>query len=211
MQKPYVIGITGGSGSGKTFFVEELSQTLATEDYCIFSQDNYYVPIAEQPRDAKGIENFDTLHSIDLEHYRQDLEKLLKGESIQIKEYTFNNPDKSEKILTLHSASLIFIEGIFIFNEKSLTDLIDLKIFVDVNEATRLSRRIIRDSQERGYDLNDVLYRYEVHHYPAYKHHIEPFKDQADLIIPNYSDFSKVIEILLPFLQKKLDNSIIPK
>lgn len=207
MQKPYVIGVTGGSGSGKSFFVDELSEKLKPKEYCIFPQDNYYVPIKEQPRDEKGIENFDTLHSIDLESYHQDLEKLLKGESIQIKEYTFNNPNKSEKLLTLNPAPLIFIEGIFIFNEKSLIDLMDLKIFVDVNEATRLSRRIIRDSKERGYDLEDVLYRYEVHHYPAYKHHIEPFKDQADLIIPNYSNFGKVIDILLPFLQRKLDNT----
>lgn len=204
MSKPFTVGITGGSASGKTLFLEKLLNSFNSNEISLISQDNYYKPLHLQPKDENGIENFDVPASIDFDAYASDLGKLQTGETVKRKEYTFNNPQKAAKVLTFESTPIIVVEGIFVFYYPELANLLDLKIFIDAKDHIKLKRRIIRDKVERGYDLDDVLYRYENHVMPTYEKYIEPFKNDADLIVPNNHNFDKALEIIRTYLRLKL-------
>jgi len=200
MDKPVVIGITGGSGSGKTLFMKELMDQVPNA--ALHSMDNYYIEIAKQPKDKKGVENFDTPESIDQAQFTQDLKKLISGESVELIEYTYNNDrdNKSPNKITIESKPIILVEGIFAFHIEEIRELLDLKLYIEAPDYLMMKRRIIRDSKERGYDLEDVLYRYEHHVTPAYKRFIEPSKQHADLIIPNHEDFKNALKVITAFL-----------
>jgi uridine kinase len=203
MQKPFIVGITGGSASGKTLFLERLLSTFEPGEVCLISQDNYYKPRHMQPVDAQGVHNFDTPYSIDFEAYAADIRKIQAGETVEREEYTFNNASKKPKMLTFNSAPVVVVEGIFVLYYPELADLLDLKIFIDAKDHIKLKRRIIRDKVERGYDLDDVLYRYEMHVMPTYEKYIEPFKSDADLIVPNNHDFDKALDVVRSYLRSK--------
>jgi uridine kinase len=204
MKKPYIVGVSGGSGSGKTYFLQQLIQSFGHDEICLVSQDNYYRPMEEQPIDENGWQNFDLPEAIDYLKYAHDLKQLRNGKVINRLEYTFNKPDKIPAMLTFRSLPVILIEGIFVFYYKEIADLIDLKIFIEAKDHVRIKRRIIRDNQERGYDLQDVLYRYENHVMPAYELYTEPYKSQADFIIPNNHTFDTALEIITTFLKQKI-------
>ncbi len=203
MVKPFIVGITGGSASGKTLFLERLLSTFEEGEVCLISQDNYYKPRHLQPIDSLGIHNFDTPHSIDFEEYASDIRKIQAGETVQREEYTFNNAAKKSKILTFNAAPVVVVEGIFVLYYPELADLLDLKIFIDAKDHIKLKRRIIRDKVERGYDLDDVLYRYEMHVMPTYEKYIKPFKNDADLIVPNNHNFDKALEVIRIYLRAR--------
>ncbi|WP_224999388.1 uridine kinase [Cesiribacter sp. SM1] len=204
MKKPYIVGITGGSASGKTYFLRELLQNFTPSEVCLVSQDNYYRPRHEQPVDENGIKNFDTPYSIDHELYAQDLIALKEGRSVVRQEYTFNNPNAVPKQLEFHPAPVIVVEGIFVFYFPELTRHLDLKVFIEAEEHIKLSRRIVRDKVERGYDLEDVLYRYERHVAPTYNKYIKPFRSDADLVVPNNHGFDNALEVITTFIKSKL-------
>lgn len=194
--RPYIIGITGGSGCGKTLFIKRIMKDFSNEEVCLVSQDNYYRPRNEQPVDENGVQNFDRPESIDITKFTHDLKKLIDGEVIRIKEYTFNNPELNPEIIEFQPAPLIILEGIFIFYVKEISKWIDLRVFVDAPEHIMLKRRIIRDQKERGYDLEDVLYRYEHHVMPAYNKYILPYKSKSDIIINNHENFDEGIRVI---------------
>lgn len=204
MKRPFIIGITGGSASGKTMFLRHLIKSFEKDQLCLISLDEYYKPLAMQPLDEKGIPNFDTPHSIDSAQLQSDLALLLAGQSVTRKEYTFNNPNAEAKAIVYDPAPLIVVEGIFTFYYEEIASLLDLKIFVDAKEDVKLKRRISRDKDERGYDIDDVLYRYEYHVAPNYEKYIEPLKHEADLIIPNNIHFQNALDVLAVFLKSKL-------
>lgn len=203
MKKPFIVGITGGSASGKTLFLERLLSSFETDEVCLISQDNYYKPRHLQPIDAQGVHNFDTPHSIDFEQYAADIRKIQDGETVLREEYTFNNAAKTPKLLSFVSAPVVVVEGIFVLYYPELADLLDLKIFIDAKDHIKLKRRIIRDKIERGYDLDDVLYRYEMHVMPTYEKYIKPFKNEADLIVPNNSSFDMALDVIRTYLRAK--------
>ncbi|MFB9210784.1 uridine kinase [Echinicola jeungdonensis] len=204
MNQPFIVGITGGSASGKTLFLDQLLQAFDPEEVCLISQDNYYKPKDQQPVDEHGIPNFDTPYSIDFDQYSADILKIRQGEQVFRQEYTFNNPKATPKILTFKPAPVVVVEGIFVLYYPELAKLLDLKVFIDAKDYIKLKRRIVRDKVERGYDLDDVLYRYENHVMPNYEKYIEPFKHDADLIIPNNDDFEKALELVKTYLKSKI-------
>jgi uridine kinase len=204
MQKPYLVGITGGSASGKTTFLRKLIGSFAPEDICLISQDNYYHPREIQQQDEKGVTNFDLPTSIDAHSYAQDVFKISQGQSFTRKEYTFNNPHVIPQDLVFNPAPVIIVEGIFVFYFEEVARQLDLKVYIDAKEHVKLHRRIIRDKAERGYDLDDVLYRYLNHVAPTYEKYIEPYKNDADLIIPNNQHFERGLEVLVSFLDSKI-------
>lgn len=204
MNKPYIIGITGGSASGKTLFLEKLLAFFKPHHICLISQDNYYKPYDLQPRDDLGIANFDTPESIDFGEYARDIRKIQSGESVTRLEYTFNNPNRTPRLLTFTPAPIVLVEGIFVLYYQDLADLLDLKLFIDAKDHIKVKRRILRDKVERGYDLDDVLYRYEKHVMPTYEKFIEPLKHEADLIVPNNKGFDKALEVITSHIQNKL-------
>ena len=204
MNKPFTIGITGGSGSGKTYLIENLSSRFKPEEVCLISQDNYYRLREEQIADQNGVTNFDLPSAIDDQRFHNDLLRLKNGETIIKKEYTFNNPNAIPKTIELHPASILIVEGIFVQYFKEIENELDLKIFIEAKDHVKLSRRIRRDNEQRGYDLDDVLYRYQYHVMPVYERYIEPLKHNADLVIPNNSHFDRAIEVLVLSLKARL-------
>lgn len=204
MEKSYIVGITGGSASGKTLFLKSLLNAFKPHQVCLISQDNYYKPRHQQPVDESGIKNFDTPQSIIAEEYARDIATLKEGHQVNRLEYTFNNPDIEPAKLTFKPAPIIVVEGIFVFHFPEVASLLDLKIFIDAEEHIKLKRRIVRDKIERGYDLDDVLYRYEKHVAPTYEKYIKPYKSEADLIIPNNTHFAKALEVLIGFLKNRI-------
>lgn len=201
MNTPFIVGITGGSASGKTLFLKSLLNHFPKEDICLVSQDNYYKDRHLQPKDENGVENFDTPQSIEFDEYTRDIKMLKEGKAVIRKEYTFNNPSVVPKMLEFKPSKIIVVEGLFVFYFPELANLLDLKVFIDAKDYVKLKRRILRDNAERGYDLDDVLYRYEKHVAPTYEKYIEPFKYDADVIIPNNSKFDKGLEVLVSYLK----------
>lgn len=202
---PYIIGITGGSASGKTFFMKSLMDSFDKNDVCRISQDNYYRPINEIPKDENGVENFDLPETIDHHLFAEHIAVLRAGREVHQKEYTFNNPLIKPEILVFEPRPIIIVEGIFVFYFPDIARLIDLKIFVDAKEHVKIKRRIIRDNNERGYDLDDVLYRWEHHVAPTYDKFIQPLRSEADIIINNNTRFETGLEVLTAFLRKKIE------
>ncbi len=200
----YTIGITGGSGSGKTYLIENLSKQFKQEEICLISQDNYYRTREEQITDEKGVKNFDLPAAIDHERFYGYLMKLRQGYEVEKLEYTFNNPNATPKTILLKPAPIIIVEGIFVQYFNEIENELDLKIFIEAKDHVKLSRRIRRDNEQRGYDLDDVLYRYQYHVMPVYEKFIEPLKHSADLVIPNNSHFDRAIEVLVLSLKARL-------
>jgi uridine kinase len=205
MNKPFIVGITGGSASGKSHFLKRLVAAFNSSELTLISQDNYYKLKELQPVDPNGIHNFDTPSSIDNEHLCADLQALVEGKAVQKLEYTFNNASIEPKTITYRPAPLIIVEGLFVFYYPEISNMLDLKVYLDAKEYIKLGRRINRDKVERGYDIEDVLYRYENHVAPMYEKYIKPFKNDADIVIPNNVNFDKALEVLTVFLKSKLN------
>lgn len=202
--KPYLIGITGGSGSGKSSFLGELKKKFPGDQLSVLSQDHYYVQRENQPVDDKGVKNFDTPQSINQEEFIRDVKRLKNGQGITRKEYTYNNPSAIPRNLEFQAAPVIVIEGIFVFFLKEVANLLDLKIFIEADGYLMLKRRIIRDGKERGYDTDDVLYRFDKHVMPTFKNYIQPFREKADIIIPNNKSFKVGLEVVAGFIKNKM-------
>ena len=204
-QRPYIIGITGGSASGKTMFLNNLLKSFSRDEICLISQDNYYRNRQDQEVDAHGYINFDDPKSLDLHQYALDIQTIRTGNSFQKQEYTFNNPDIIPKIMTFEPKPIIVVEGLFVFYYKEIADLLDLKVFIDAKRKLRLDRRIKRDGAERGYgEKEEVLYRWNNHVEPAFQNYIKPYRKTADLVIPNNVHFEKALEILVGYLRGKI-------
>jgi uridine kinase len=204
LKTPFIIGITGGSGSGKTLFLNKLLNQFAANQVCLISQDNYYRKRHEQPIDDQGFQNFDLPDSIDFTEFRKDILALKAGKPVSRLEYTFNNPKAIPKQIVLNPAPVMVVEGIFVLYDHEIADVLDLKVYIDAKDYIKLKRRIIRDEKERGYDLDDVLYRYEHHVMPTYDKYIKPYKMDADLIVPNHTDFSEALSVLSAYIQTKI-------
>jgi uridine kinase len=201
--KPYFVGVSGGSASGKTYLLNQLMKRIPESQITLISQDNYYKVLEQQTRKPDGTVNFDHPDAIDLVKFTQDLQQLMEGQSLTIQEYTFNNPLLTPKMLTYHPAPIILVEGLFIFYKTELFDLLNLKVFVDAEEHIKLSRRIVRDYSERGYKLEEILKQYEQDVIPMYNKFVKPYKESCDIIIPNNYHMDKAIEVLLDHLQIK--------
>jgi len=204
MPAPYTIGITGGSGSGKTYFINELSRHFQPKDICLISQDHYYKPRDTQKVDEKGVKNFDLPESIERTLLYEDIVKLKRGESVFRKEYAFNAPNVALQTLEFRPAPILIVEGLFVQYFPEIEKELDLKIFIEAKDYLKLSRRIRRDNEERGYDLDDVLYRYHHHVMPIYESLIEPLKHRADFIVPNNQHFENALDILVRALKTRL-------
>lgn len=203
-QVPYIIGITGGSGSGKTSFVQDLLDNFTENELSILTMDNYYFPREEQKEDIKGIRNFDLVTAIDIKSFVSDLEKLIRGKAIVRKEYVFNNANKQSKEISVQSNPVILVEGLFVMSNPKIRTLLNLSVYIHAKENLKLIRRIKRDKTERNYPLDDVLYRYENHVLPSYESYIAPHKNDVDLIVNNNTGFENGVEVLKQFIQSKL-------
>ena len=183
--KAFVVGISGRSGSGKTYLLRLLQESFPSNTISVISQDDYYLPITEQQADDQGQINFDLPSSIDQALLATDLRQLATGNSIKKNTYTFNNPSANSQVLSIQPAPIIIIEGLFIYHFQAIAQQLDLKLFIDCEADIALSRRIKRDAKERGYNEDEVLYQWVHHVEPAYINFLLPYKKEAHYTIRN--------------------------
>ncbi|MFC3559147.1 uridine kinase family protein [Pedobacter jamesrossensis] len=208
-KKPFIIGIAGGSGSGKTFFLNCFLHHFKQDEVTLVSQDDYYIPAGEMTQEENKLYNFDLPSTIDSQQFLKDIKQLLDGEVVYKKEYNFNNPLAVVKILEIKSAPIIIVEGLFILHFKEIAALLDHMIFVDADEQVALDRRIKRDGLERGYPEEDVLYKWHNHVLPAYKEYLLPYKDQCHKIVINNTNKAEEIIAITDDISVELRNTVL--
>jgi uridine kinase len=192
-QKPYIIGVTGSSGSGKTFFLKCFLKHFGANEITLISQDDYYIPTNTKTREENRLHNFDLPTSISRNEFYQDIMSLIQGKKVYKEEYRFNNPELKPKILEITPAPILIVEGLFIFHYQEVNALLDHRIFIHANEEIALKRRIKRDFDERGYIEEDVLYKWNNHVLPAFNKYLLPYKNQSDQVIENNTDNAEEI------------------
>jgi uridine kinase len=200
--KPLLIGIAGGSGSGKTTFLHHAVNILGKGNVAVVSQDNYYHRIEQQLEDDNGMVNFDLPTSIDREHFYSDLSTLLSREKIVKHEYTFNNPAATPKEIVIDPADILIVEGLFVFHYQEIYDLCDIRVYIDADLDIRLHRRINRDGKERGYTEDVVLYQWNNHVRPAELLYLEPYRESCSIIVDNTHSFENGMQILLDLIRE---------
>ncbi|MFY0673830.1 MAG: uridine kinase [Bacteroidia bacterium] len=201
--KPYLVGITGGSASGKSRFLRKISGLL-NKKVAVLSLDDFYKPIEKQKKDENGIVNFDLPESIDRAQLVLCLNQLKAGNSVKLKEYDFNNPNTTEaRFKTVESRPIILIEGLFIFHFQEVFSELDLKIFIHADDQIRFARRIARDTQERGITPEMVTYQWQNHVKPSYNDFLAPYKNKVDLVVNNNRSFDEALIMLHQFLQNR--------
>jgi len=198
--RPYIVGISGGSASGKTSFLKKLRKALPEEAISIVSQDNYYRPKEHQEIDVNGQINFDLPTSINRTAFFNDMMKLRNGETLVIEEYGFNNPAGQKNELTIKPAPIIVMEGLFIFHYEEIRNALDLKVYIDTRDELKLARRLKRDKDERGYAEDTVLYQWHNHVMPSYHQYLRPYRDDADVIVTNNISYDKGLFVLVNHL-----------
>ncbi|RZK67880.1 MAG: uridine kinase [Pedobacter sp.] len=208
-KKPFIIGIAGGSGSGKTFFLNCFLHHFKQDEVTLVSQDDYYIPAGDMTQEENKLYNFDLPSTIDSEQFLRDIKQLTSGEVVYKKEYNFNNPLAVVKILEIKSAPIIIVEGLFILHFKEIAALLDHTIFVDADEQVALDRRIKRDGLERGYPEDDVLYKWHNHVVPAYKEYLLPYREQCNKVIMNNTNEPDEIIAITENISNDLRNSIL--
>lgn len=175
-----IIGICGGSGSGKTTLLKRLAKSFNSLNPSVFSMDNYYLPIDQQMLDANGEINFDLPTALDQAQLTSDLRELASGQPIEVKEYHFNSPPDKNVLITIHPSELIIVEGLFLFEYQEVHQLLDYSIFIEVDQAVQLDRRLYRDQETRGYTREAIIYQWENHVTPCFSNYLFPYKGKAD-------------------------------
>lgn len=204
-----IIGIAGGTGSGKTTVVNNILKNLNTENVLVISQDNYYKDHKELSFEERSKMNFDHPRSIDFELLTDHILNLKNGRMIEQPVYSFITHSRQDETILTHPKNVIIVEGILVLTHPELRDLFDVKIFVHADSDERLIRRVRRDIQERGRDLEEVLNRYQKTLKPMHEQFIEPSKNHADIIVPNMKKKNEVaIRVLSTLIKDKLASTV---
>ncbi|MBS3903808.1 MAG: uridine kinase [Simkania sp.] len=201
--EPLLIGISGGSGSGKTTFAECLAEELQ-HNAIILSEDAYYHDLSHLPLETRKAANFDHPDAIDFSLFEQHLMQLKQGQSIEVPIYNFKTYSRTSETITVHPAPVVIVEGILLLAVPSIRHQLDLKVFIDVDDDIRVLRRLDRDIQERGRQFSDVQEQYLRTVRPMHLTFVEPSKQHADLIVPVGGHNKKAFQILLDTLKKDL-------
>lgn len=183
MKDILVIGIAGGTGSGKTTITRKLVETFGDE-VSVIKHDNYYRAHHNLSYEERAKLNYDHPDSLETELMIEHIRELKAGRSVKCPVYDFTVHDRSDKYEEIHSTRVLIIEGILIFQNKQLCDEMDIKIFVDTDADVRILRRIIRDVRKRGRTLESVVDQYLTTVKPMHEQYVEPSKRNADIIIP---------------------------
>jgi len=200
-----IIGIAGGTGSGKTTVVQQILNQLPESEVGVISQDSYYKATHNLNYEQRTKINFDHPRAIDFELLVKHLGELKKDCVIDQPVYSFVTHNRTKDVIKTHPSKVLIVEGILIFNNQELRDLCDIKIFVHADADERLIRRLKRDINERGRDLNEVLNRYQDTLKPMHNQFIEPTKNFADIIIPNDRYNTVAIDIVRTVINEKLN------
>lgn len=199
-----IIGIAGGTGSGKTTVVRKIIKSLPAGSVAVIPQDSYYNDQSSLPLEVRKRTNFDHPDAFDWPLFEQQIAELRKGNSIEQPTYSYITCTRLPETIHVEPKEVIIVEGIMSLYDKELRDLMDLKIFVDAEPDERLLRVITRDMVERGHPLEMLIDKYRNVLKPMHDEFIEPTKQHADIIIPNGGNNRKAIEILKLYIEKIL-------
>jgi len=199
-----IIGIAGGTGSGKTTVVEKIIARLPKRQVSVLSQDSYYNDNTALSIEERNLINYDHPKSVDFDLMIAHLTVLKSGQDVHQPVYSYAEHNRTADTVLTKATKVIVVEGILIFAIKELRDLFDIKLFVDAPDDERLIRRIRRDIKERGRDIEEVLHRYETTLRPMHQQFIEPYKREADIIVPEGGNNQVAINILTNTIRETL-------
>lgn len=182
--KPLIIGIAGGTGSGKTTVARRIYESLKGVNVVALQQDAYYIDLSHLPLEERKKINFDHPSAFDSELLIEHLKKLIKGQEIEKPIYSFKNYIRKKKTEKVLPRDIIILEGILVLEEEKIRNLLDIKIYVDADEDERFIRRLVRDTKERGRSMDSVIEQYLTVVKPMFLQFVEPSKRYADLVIP---------------------------
>jgi uridine kinase len=183
MSRGILIGIAGGSGSGKTLVADTIYKELGSEKVAIIKQDSYYKDLSYLPFEERAKQNFDHPDAFDIPFLRDHLERLLRGEEIERPIYDFTQHRRNPETEKIGPHLVIVLEGILILDDPGLRRMMDIKVFIDTDPDVRLIRRLRRDLTERGRKIESILDQYEKSVRPMHLQFVEPSKRYADIII----------------------------
>ncbi|HLS31529.1 MAG TPA: uridine kinase [Flavobacteriaceae bacterium] len=199
-----IIGIAGGTGSGKTTVVNMIVEQLQHKEVAVISQDSYYRDTSHLSYEERIKINFDHPQSIDFDLLVEHLEALKRGESIEQPVYSFVDHNRTGETVTTSPKAVMIVEGILLLTNPALRKLFDIKIYVHTDSDERLIRRLKRDISERGRDLHEVLDRYQNTLKPMHQQFIEPSKEFADIIIPYNRHNLVAVDIVQKIIRHQL-------
>ncbi|KAF2328989.1 MULTISPECIES: uridine kinase [Flavobacterium] len=199
-----IIGIAGGTGSGKTTVVHQIMNELPHTEVGVISQDSYYKETTNLSFDERALINFDHPRAIDFELLVKHLKALKAGETIDQPVYSFIQHNRTDDTVSTHPRKVMIVEGILILTNPELRDMFDIKVFVHADSDERLIRRLKRDISERGRDIDEVLNRYQTTLKPMHEQFIEPSKAFADIIIPNDKYNTVAIDVVRAVINQRI-------
>ncbi len=199
-----VVGIAGGTGSGKTTVVRKIIEKLPKNSVAVLSQDSYYKDQSHLPLEERQKINFDHPNAIEFDLLIDHIKKLKKGEPIHQPIYSYVTCTRAKETILVEPKEVVIVEGILVLAVPELRELFDIKVFVDADADDRLIRVIHRDIEERGRDVATVLRRYQQTVKPMHEQFIEPSKKYADLIVPEGGNNTVAIDILVSIIEKNL-------
>ena len=202
--KPLIIGVGGGSGSGKTTVVKHILSGIGKGNIQLIQHDSYYRDLSHLPLEERKKQNFDHPSSLETELMIRHVEALKNGYQVEVPVYDFAAHTRSDKSEKITPKEIILLDGILIFTEHQLREQMDIKIFVDTDDDVRLLRRIKRDIMERGRDLEGVLNQYENFVRPMHLEFVEPSKRYADIIIPRGGENLVALDMVIATIRDKL-------
>ena len=207
MEKSLVIGIAGGSGSGKTTLLKNIVETFGPA-ITVISHDNYYKRHDEMTYEQRCQLNYDEPAALETDLMVCQLEALRRGEAIQCPVYDFTVHNRSNETITIKPEKVIIVEGILIFTDKDLRNLMDIKIFVDTDADIRICRRIKRDVNKRGRSLESVILQYQQTVKPMHEKYVEPSKKYADIVVPEGGKNLVALAMIQGYIRRFLEETI---
>jgi uridine kinase len=203
--KPIIIGVAGGSGSGKTTVINHIVSTIGEENLVCIQHDSYYRNLKHLTFEERSRQNFDHPSSLETELMIRHLKALKEGYQVEVPIYDFTKHIRKDESTLIEPKKIILVDGILIFSEKDLRKLLDIKLFVDTDDDIRLLRRIRRDILERERSLENVLNQYEKYVRPMHLEFVEPSKRYADIIIPRGGENKVARDMINAVIQERLN------
>jgi uridine kinase len=207
MKTPYILGIAGGTGAGKTTLAHTLLNALGNHQACLIPHDAYYRDLSHLPLETRAQTNFDHPDALETEVLMTHLQTLSNGQPVQIPTYDFTSHTRHSQTITLEPHPIIIVEGIILFENTQLCNLFNLKIFVDADADIRLTRRLNRDITERGRTPESVTHQYLTTVRPMHNTFVEPSRKHADLTIPGESNTPLATQFILSHLHTILSGT----
>ena len=205
---PLIIGVAGGSGSGKTTVVRHIIDTIGEENILLLQHDSYYRDLKHLPFEERTEQNFDHPSSLETELMIRHIKALNEGYQVEVPIYDFTKHIRKDETRLVEPKKIILVDGILIFTEKELRELMNIKLYVDTDDDIRLLRRIQRDILERDRQLENVLIQYEKHVRPMHLEFVEPTKRYADIIIPRGGENQVALDMVNALIQERLQNAV---